>query len=759
MNIVVVEDSSLVLDKLIEILGSYPGLHVTGHARGEEEACTLIAASRPDVVLLDLTLAPGSGLNVLKRIRAAGHGTRVLVLTNQPVDPYRQLCLDAGADGFFEKCCDLAELLAQLASWMPPLPVNEKQRQRALDRLHILDTPEEEAFDAIARLAAAVVDVPIALVSLVDANRQWFKSRVGIDVCETSRSTAFCAHAIVGGDLLEIEDACRDPRFADNPLVRGEPHIRFYAGMPLVLPGGEAIGTLCVIDQVPRRLDATQRMVLEVLARNVVTELELRQRILELEAEVVRRHEAEVRIMHLATRDPLTGLPNRAALMDRLHQGLKTANRDLGQLAVLFMDLDRFKLINDTLGHDIGDALLQVTAERLSHVLRESDTVARLGGDEFALILPALHHATEAELIARKVIAAIEQPMTLNGHTVQVGCSIGLAVYPEHGDSADTLLRHADLSMYQAKELGGNQYQLFSEHMNTRAVERMMLESELRNAIENGELELYYQPQVRLSDDALTGLEALVRWNHPRLGLLAPDRFIPLAEDTGLIWELGLSVLEMAIAQVAAWSREGLDVPRVAVNVSPAQLREGLAGAVADALGRHGVAAGRIELELTESALTADGPAVIGLLQTLRNMGLAIAVDDFGVGYSSLALLRRLPITTLKIDRSFVSDLASNNQDVAIVEAVITMANSMGLRTVAEGVEEGAQNVALRVLGCDDAQGYLYSKPAKASVATTWLDRAPPPLFEPDFRYACGKQGEIRHATAGQALPANPDPA
>lgn len=722
MKVVVVEDSSLVLENLLALLASQPELTVAGHARGEDEALALIADSEPDVVLLDLGLSPGSGLNVLKRMRADGRAARVLILSNQPADPYRQICLAAGADGFFEKTGDLDDMLVQLASWMPPLPVNEQPRLRALHRLNILDTPEEEVFNAITRLTAALVETPIALISLVDARRQWFKARVGVQLCESSRETSFCAHAIVKGGLFEIEDARQDERFADNPLVRGELDIRFYAGMPLVLPGGEAIGTLCVIDRVPRRLDATQRMALEVLARNVVTELELRQRIYELEAEVTRRREAEIRIMHLATRDPLTNLPNRAALMDRLHQGIRVAARDHTQLGVLFLDLDNFKLINDTLGHDVGDALLQAVAERLIGNLRQSDTVARLGGDEFAIILPALHHPDEAMQIAQNIIASVSRPMNLLAHRLQVSCSIGLAIYPVQCDSEESLLRHADLSMYQAKKLGGNQCQLFSELMNVRAMERMTLESELRLAIERGELELYYQPQVRLSDQRLTGLEALVRWNHPRLGLLSPDRFIPLAEDTGLIWDLGLNVLDMALAQIATWSRQGLKVPRVAVNVSPAQLRDGLADAVASALHKHGVTSDRLELELTESALTSDGPAVLGLLQSLRDMGLAIAVDDFGVGYSSLALLRRLPITTLKIDRSFVAELASNQQDVAIVEAVITMANSMGLRTVAEGVEEDAQNIALRVLGCDDGQGYLYSKPAAISMATSWLD-------------------------------------
>ncbi len=563
------EDSSLVLESLMEVFAGQPGFAVVGHARGEDEAFSLIRDCRPDVVILDLALSPGSGLNVLKRIRRAdGLGTRVLVLTNQPAVPYREMCIEAGADGFFDKCDEIERLLQQLANWMPPLPANEQARLQALRRLHILDTPEEEAFDAIARLAAAATKAPIGLISLVDAHRQWFKAYVGLEACETSRSVSFCAHAIVVGELFEIEDASQDPRFMDNPLVRGDPGIRFYAGMPLVLPGGEAVGTLCVIDRVPRRLDAAQRMALEILARSVVTELELRQRVVELETEVTRRQEAEMRIMHLATRDPLTGLPNRAALMDRLQQGIKTAKRDRSLMAVLFMDLDRFKWINDTLGHDVGDTLLQQIAGRLTHLLRDSDTVARLGGDEFAIILPSLHGAEEAELIAQKIIDSVLQPMTLRGHHVQVGCSIGLAIYPVQGETEEALLRHADLAMYQAKESSGNQYQVFSEYMNSRAVERMTLESELRQAIDGGQLELHYQPQVRLSDQSLTGLEALVRWNHPRLGLLSPDRFIPLAEDSGLIWPLGLRVLEMAVAQTAGWIRQGLCAPRVAVNVA-----------------------------------------------------------------------------------------------------------------------------------------------------------------------------------------------
>ncbi|HQS99599.1 MAG: response regulator receiver protein [Hydrogenophilales bacterium 16-64-46] len=721
MKIIVVEDSERVRDLLLQRLAREPGLDVLGHARGEDEAVFMIQSRQPDVVVLDLALSPGSGLNVLKRLREAGVFTRVAVFTNQPASLYRQVCLDAGANAYFDKSAEVDALVARLLAWQPPVPANEAARVGALHALHILDSPEEEPFDAITRLAARLTGAPIALISLLDSDRQWFKARFGLEMRESKRSLAFCAHVVNEAKLLVVEDAREDARFSDNPMVMNAPGVCFYAGMPLVLTGGEAVGTLCVIDTTPRRLTDTQRMALEVLASSVVAEMELRRRVTDLESEVLRRQEAELRIMHLATRDPLTGLPNRAALMDRLSQGIRLAARERSQLAVLFMDLDRFKWVNDTLGHDAGDALLQSTAERLVHTLRGSDTVARLGGDEFAVILSLPHGQADVESIAGKLIAAVQEPFQLGTHQVQVGCSIGIVLYPEQGETEESLLRHADLAMYQAKELGGNRACVYSDQLNQRAMERVTLESELRQAIVGGELVLHYQPQVNLADGRLAGLEALVRWNHPRLGLLMPDRFISLAEDSGLIWPLGLFVLDAAVAQIAEWSQRGYAVPRVAVNISPAQLRETLPDAVIDTLERHAVPASRLELELTETALTSDGPAVLELMHRLRDRGIAIAIDDFGVGYSSLALLRRLPITALKIDRSFVSDVASNKQDVAIVEAVITMAKSMGLRTVAEGVEQQAQHVALRVLGCDDSQGYLYDRPMPADQVASWM--------------------------------------
>ncbi len=719
MKTVIVEDSALVVASLRQLLQALPEIEVAGTAATEAAAVELIQRISPDLVLLDLGLAAGSGLNVLERIRAGGSTARVLVVTNNAFEDYRTACLAAGAQGFFDKSRDTQALFDTLAAWLPPAPANEAGRLRALRRLKILDTPAEEVFDEVTRLVADLLGVPIALISLVDERRQWFKSRVGLPVRETPREVAFCAHTICQGELFVVEDAVQDPRFAENPLVRGEPRIRFYAGAPLVLPGGEAIGSLCAIDHAPRRLTEVQQRLLGVLAHKVVTELELRQRVSDLEEEVERRRAAEVHIMHLATRDPLTGLPNRAALMDRLRQSIKAAARDRHPLAFMFLDLDRFKLVNDSLGHHVGDALLQQVGERLTAALRDSDTVARLGGDEFAVILPRVESAAHACGVAAKLIAAVGAPMEAWGHGLRADCSIGLALWPEHGEECEALIRHADLAMYHAKQ-GASRYQVYAPEMNARAVERLTLQTDLHRAPEAGEFTLHYQPQLGVLDGRLTGVEALVRWNHPRLGLVPPLRFIPLAEETGLIWGLGRQVLDAAVAQMAAWREAGWAPPRVAVNVSPAQLRPEFAGIVRAALERHALPAACLELEITESALTSDGPQVLELLDELKRLGVAVAVDDFGVGYSSLALLRTLPLTTLKIDRSFTEGIAENRQDATIVQCVMNMAHGLGLRVVAEGVEDEAQHVALRVMGCDDAQGYLYSRPLPPEELLAW---------------------------------------
>jgi diguanylate cyclase (GGDEF)-like protein len=723
MNLVIVEDSELIRAQLERLIGLQPRIRIVGTAAEESQAVELILARRPDAVILDLALAPGSGVRVLERIRAAGCGARVLVLTNNADAALRQACGTLGVSGFFDKSREAQQCLDRLFSWLPPLPANETERLRALQTTALLDTPEHEVFDSITRLARSITGAPISLISLVDNDRQWFLSHDGIAQRETSRSIAFCAHAIAGDALLEIPDALADSRFRDNPLVTGEPHIRFYAGVPLVLSAGEAIGTLCVADTQPLRLTDAQRSALKTLARSALAEIELRRRVVHLEEEISLRQAAEAHILHLATRDPLTALPNRTTFRDRLMHQVRLAQRHRTGLAVMFIDLDRFKIINDTLGHEIGDSTLIIAADRLTRTLRDSDTVARLGGDEFAVILTDLNDSAEAVPLAEKLIRELAAAFMVKSHRLRIDASVGIAVFPDHGESADELIRRADLAMYQAKRLGGGRAVVFDRQLDERAEAALALENDLRDAIESDQLVLLYQPQVTLAGGVLSGLEALVRWEHPHLGLLGPDSFITLAEERGLIQAIGEAVLDKALAQLAAWDAAGIDVPRIAVNVSPLELRMGYVERVNAALAANGIAPTRLELEITETALTADGIETLRILDALRARGISIAVDDFGVGYSSLGQLRRLPIDALKIDRSFIAEVHANPQDAAIARAVVTMAQALGLRTVAEGMESEPQLLAVERLACDCVQGYFISRPMPAGQAEIWLRR------------------------------------
>lgn len=726
MNLVIVEDSELMRTELLGIVASQPRIRVIGVATEEETAVNLILTTGPDAVLLDLSLSPGSGIRVLSRIRSAGCAARVLVLTNNTDPALRKVCQGLGISGFFDKNLEAEQCLQHLFDWLPPLPANEDVRLAALNSLSslkLLDTAEQEIFDNLARLAREITGTPMAAVSLVAQERQWYLAHPGLPALQTSRSVALCAYAILTSELMEVPDALADARFCDNPLVLGPPHIRFYAGVPLVLPSGESLGALCVLDTVPRKLSETQKQALKTLGRSVVGEIELRRRVLELEVEVARRHVAEAQIQHAATRDPLTGLPNRIALHERLEQHVRLAHRHGVMLAFLFIDLDRFKLINDTLGHDVGDAALIEVAQRLTGALRDSDTVARLGGDEFAVLLPEVGDADEAIQMAVKLVAVLNEPAVLQGHRLHLNASIGVAMYPGNGDAGDQLMRNADLAMYQAKQSGSGRVCLFSPLLNQRSRDLLTLENDLRDALQRGELVAYFQPQAVVGRAGLCGAEALVRWRHPHLGILGPDHFIHFAEQRGFIHEIGRQMLDMSLAQLVAWDAEGVHVPRVAVNVSALELSPGYPEMVETALARHGIHPSRLELEITESALAADAVGTLGMLAGLRRRGVSISVDDFGVGYSSLGQLRRLPIDSLKIDQSFIAEIDSNEQDAAIVSAVVTMARSLGMRTVAEGAEKESHVKVLAQLGCDCVQGYVLARPMPAGHFSEWVRR------------------------------------
>jgi diguanylate cyclase (GGDEF)-like protein/PAS domain S-box-containing protein len=858
-------------------------------------------------------------------------------------------------------------------------PVNETERLSALGALDILGGAAEPQFDAVCRTARALFGAPIAIVSLVAEDRQWFKGRCGLDADGTSRDVAFCDHTIQSDDVLVVEDACRDARFSANPLVTGEPGIRFYAGAPLILRPGVRLGSLCIIDTKPRSLTAEQAGQLQDLAEVVAAHLrlygvrsenrrvsatladtdgalrEVRSRYHSLadalpqmvwtisaadraityrnasfrayygeaegavgrlhsrnhpndvermarawEAAVVgehafelegrlRRHDggyrwhrivmiplrregvlvewlgtaldidhiiaaqskleetgdllrlaqeaaeagiwewdmredvvrlsptsarmhnlplsagqdameipladwkaqvhpddlpavwtevrraiadrstyscefrianpavpdeprwmqsfgrmvtdeggepsrcvglqidvtdrkaSDARIAFAASHDALTGLPNRRIFHATLERALADAREGRGTAALLCLDLDRFKTINDTLGHHAGDRLLRIVADRLRANVDDGDVVARLGGDEFAIVLRDPAGPDHAQALAQAIIEAMGLPIQLGTQVVTIGASVGIAMAPGHGSEVDLLHRHADLALYRAKAAGRNGFQVYTASMDAALENRNQLELDMHLAHRGDGFRLDYQPVVELSTGKVRCFEALMRWPHPTRGMVSPAEFIPIAEETGLVVPLGAWALREACRVAASWPND----VRVAVNVSPVQFRQpGLELAVTAALAASGLAPYRLELEVTESLLIQDSEAVIACLHRLRAMGVRIALDDFGTGYSSLSYLRRFPFDKIKIDRSFVREIEDPDAQV-IVSAVVSIGERLGTAITAEGVETEDQLALVRQAGCTEVQGFLFGKPMSAGQAQELLQEHP----------------------------------
>lgn len=422
--------------------------------------------------------------------------------------------------------------------------------------------------------------------------------------------------------------------------------------------------------------------------------------------------EQQSRLNYMAFHDSLTALPNRSLFYDRIFHGLARARRSNSKLALMLLDIDRFKVINDSLGHDSGDLLLKAIALRLNEGVRDMDTVARLGGDEFVVVLEGVHDLDDVIFVANKLLVTLARPLEISGHEITTTVSIGVSMFPEDGADTDELLKNADIAMYKAKEAGKNNCQFYAKGMSATAVNYLLLENDLRRAVEQNQLILYYQPQVNLQTGELTGVEALVRWQHPERGLVSPAHFIPLAEETGLIVPIGEWVLREACRQQKAWLNAGKRVGRMAVNLSPRQFRQkNFPGKVEAILRETQLKAENLELEITESCAMEHAGETINQLNQLNQMGLFLAIDDFGTGYSSLAYLQRFPIQKLKIDSSFIHDINDDQGDAAIAKSIIGLAHNMQLCVVAEGVETECQADWLRKQGCDQGQGFLYAKP------------------------------------------------
>jgi diguanylate cyclase (GGDEF)-like protein len=438
--------------------------------------------------------------------------------------------------------------------------------------------------------------------------------------------------------------------------------------------------------------------------------------------DVTEREQAEARARFLATHDDLTGLPNRLMFSQLVSDAIKVGRRDGQEFAIMFIDLDRFKIINDTLGHTAGDSLLTEVAARLKRCVRESDVVARVGGDEFIILLRGSADARHIATLARKILSAVVKPLTIQDHECRVTASIGISLFPSDAQNEESLTKNADAAMYAAKGDGRNNFQFYSPEVETQSIERFMLETNLRRALDRNEFVIYYQPKRELRRGGISGAEALLRWNHPDLGVLLPNSFIPLAEETGLIVPMGKWVLETACMQNMAWQQLGLPPIRIAVNLSPRQFADpNLLHDIRAALKQSGMPPQLLELEITESMVMQNVERAVRVLEAIKSLGITLAIDDFGTGYSSMSLVKKFPIDVLKIDRSFVREITSDTEDKAIVDAIIALGRALDLTIVAEGVETAEQEALLRAHKCDEVQGYLISKPVPADEFAAFL--------------------------------------
>ena len=529
---------------------------------------------------------------------------------------------------------------------------------------------------------------------------------------------------ILGAQLQRI---ITDPLLRLSAIARQVSTGKNYS-VRVIGEGKDELGNLItdfntMLDEIQSRDNELRehRLSLEERVTQRTRELESANALLELSKE--QAESVANRMEYHAHHDALTGLPNRILLNDRITSELAHARRQQTNAALLFLDLDRFKIINDSLGHAVGDQLLRVISRRLNNCVREEDTVARLGGDEFMVLLPRISGSADAGRIAKKIIECLVDPISCNGHELHITTSIGISIFPYDGTDAETLIKHADISMYRAKELGRNKAVYYTAEMNAGSRKQLAMETNLRKAVERNQLRLFYQPKVDINRNMIVGVEALLRWKHPTMGFISPLDFIPVAEDSGLIIPIGEWVLNTAFRQLKQWHNTGFTGLTVAVNLSSAQLsRPGFEDVVAQALGEAGLDARMTELEVTENVAMENIDSAITVLDRLKCMGISIAMDDFGTGYSSLNYLRRLPIDIVKIDKSFVSEIPDSTDDVTIAQAIIAMAQSLKLSLVVEGVENVRQLNFFRQQGVNIVQGYLFSKPVPASELLRMLE-------------------------------------
>ncbi|TVR09469.1 MAG: GGDEF domain-containing response regulator [Salinarimonadaceae bacterium] len=663
------------------------------------EALASISHPIPDLVVTDYKMPGMNGAEFIRRFRELDgcEDVPVIAITVYEERSFRLAVLEAGATDFLLSPVDHAEFVTRarnlLRMRMQSLII--KSRANTLEReLEDSERSRQQLMrDSRERMAQVIDTVPAAISAYDRDGRCVFlnshaATRIGVDAnAAIGRSAVELIGEEMGGrsialDQMVFRSGCALPTFEEDEDATSE--------------GAES--AVWLTTKSPLR--DSSGAIIAVLTSSL---------------DITDRKKAERHLVHLAHHDALTGLPNRTLLQDRLRREIVRARRGDRIFGLLMLDLDRFKNVNDALGHHAGDELIQAVGERLSVTVGEDDTLARLGGDEFAVLLADIPCAQSAFDMAERIVEAMQEPFSISGQDVVIGASIGVVIHPNDGDDVDNLLKKVDIAMYRAKAEGRNVYRAFDQQMISVARGDFTLEGELRRALMNREFELFYQPQIDLRSNRIIGAEALIRWRHPTRGLVRPLDFLPFAEETGLIIPINEWVIEEACREAQSWRAQGLPELRIAVNLSPIQFRNrNMAQLVGDILRRTGLEPRSLELELTETILMHDVEEVTAELRELRRLGVSVSIDDFGTGYSSLAYVKKFPVDRIKIDQSFVRNIATDPNDAAIVRAIINLGHSLGIDVIAEGVDSLEQVEMLRAEGCEEAQGFLFAKPVPA---------------------------------------------
>ncbi|XOV84370.1 MAG: EAL domain-containing protein [bacterium] len=692
-RILLVDDKQELLTSLFHLVTLYG--YDAQQALGGEAAMQALEGDQFDLVLLDLIMPGVSGHDILDYAAREKLKCKIIVVSGDSSFSGVKHALHCGAFDFVKKPYEAAELIATMETAL---------RQVRLEHQH--DAMESKLKES-EELHRFIVNSSPDLVYMLDRNGCFTFVNDRIEAM-----LGFAKEDILGKHYSELVDE-DDLLAADNLFNERRTGDRAVKNVELRLKSRRRDSRV--------GLTRAKSVWTELTAMGIYADNSERTRknfagTYGTARDISERKQAQEVINFQAYHDLLTHLPNRALLKDRLNLAITQARRNKRKLGAMFLDLDRFKLVNDTLGHSMGDRLLKAVANRLQSCLRSGDTLSRFGGDEFTLLLPEVRTRDDVVVIAEKILDRLNQPFVIDGHELFVGASIGIAMYPEAGESGEELIQNADIAMYHVKGRGKNGYQFFSEEMNHQFSSRLDLERELRNGLIQGEFEVYYQPQVSLQSGQITGVEALVRWRHGIRGMIEPREFLPLAEETGLITQIDEFVQRQAFNDVASWQRAGLGDVCVSVNLTAMQLeQDDFVERFVASLRTSGLPARSVKLEITENTLMQDMEVIIPKLKAVRKLGAHIAIDDFGTGYSSLSYLHQFPINTLKIDRSFVGDIRAEQGDASIIDAIVAMARGLHLDLVAEGVENRTQLEYLQLQGCEEVQGFIFSPAVPAS--------------------------------------------